>query len=65
MTELNALIKKRKQLGMTRALLKRLTGYSKEWLVKVENTGERRVSQEFIDKYRDAVERYEKMLKGE
>lgn len=65
MIELNALIKKRKQLGMTRILLCRLTGYSKEWLIRVENAGERRVSPEFIEKYRNAVERYEKMLKGE
>ena len=65
MIELNSLIKQRRKMGMTRALLSKLTGYSIEWLVQVENNNERRVSPEFIEKYRNAVERYEKMLKGE
>ena len=58
------LINRRKKSGLSRRKLSKIIGYSVIWITMFENEGERRVSKDFIEKYRNTVKRYEKMLKG-
>jgi transcriptional regulator with XRE-family HTH domain len=64
MDALDKLVEKRKQLGMTRKLMSVATGYSVVWLAQVEEHGERRISQKFLDKYQEALNNYEKLING-
>lgn len=61
---IEALIERRKQCGLSRNKLAQMMGYSKNWLYSIEHDHEKRFSQTFVDKYRDCLERYEALLKN-
>ena len=59
---IEGLIEKRKQLGISRREISKLTGYSYPWLCQIEKQGERRFSKEFISKYNKVLNKYKRMI---
>lgn len=61
---INKLIKKRKELKITRKMLANFIGYSYVWLTKIEWGGEKRYSDDFLKKYEWALNEFEKIKKN-
>ena len=59
--DIDNLIERRKKSGLSRRKLAKLIDYSIIWIKKFENDGERRVSQKFLFRYREVLERYEQL----